>query len=224
MSRYDYHSMRTLAGILASTLAVATAQLRPIASTVIEHSLKAKSDHGETVLAARTMLVDISLPSGGTRQEVLWIIFHSATGYFDWGLGGVGSNQLIPSRKASGPGPVYVAAASLLHFAANRSHVGIFESATKAGSLDEAESKALADAINRVGPNGQRNANPRMIPIGKLLPIEFCCPPGNAFCPEPTILEVLRRGNTWELVLQGQWQEKITLNDKFELSGHARVD
>ncbi len=211
---------------LAPLLMAATFQLSPIAFTKAEHSLAAKMDQGETTLAAREMLVDVTDPDGRKRKGAILILFHSPTGYFSWGFVPMMESEQIP-RTTSGHGFLsfaYVAPGKLIMFSYGHPDLVIHESSAKADSLDDAESKAFREANTKSLTISLRNTDRVIIPLGKVLARGFSLPKGSVILGPLRIVDVTHKGNTWEVILKGQWQEKITLNEKYEITGHARIN
>jgi hypothetical protein len=222
--------LKPLCILLSSSLSVALAanKLTPIAGTRYDHAVSAKTDLGDIVIAARETLVDVTYTDGRPRKGALMVLFDPASGRYLWEFGPVPLTDKTASHM-SGYGTtahVYVAGDRLVHFAFGHPYLMVHESPAKGNGIDDAEAKALAEATGRLPSKLTGKTDDRVIiNLGMLLPREFflACP----LCSGPgpvKITAISHKGNTWEITLQGPWQEKITLNQKYAVTAIARID
>ena len=212
--------------LLPIALAAASNQLAPIASTRHDHGLTAKTDLGDVAIIAREMLTDVSYTDGRPRRGALLILFDPSSGRYIWEFGPVPVTDKT-ANHTSGYGTIalaHVANDRLVHFAFGYPNLVAHESLTKANGIDDAELKALAEATGRLPAKLTGQADDRvMTNLGKLLPHGFFTP-GSSQIPGPVrIVDITHHGNTWELILQGQWQEKITLDDQYRVTATSRL-
>ena len=155
------------------------------------------------------------------------ILYHAESGYFYWSFAPVPKTQLTPRMTSAFErvARAHVATGKLVLISIAYTDLIVSESIGKANSIDDAENKAFQEAPSRVAAF---EANPRtgllIISIWKVLPRDFFIAPGHAQAGPVNMLDLTHKGNTWEVTIEGQWKEKITLNEKYELTGHARVN
>jgi len=156
------------------------------------------------------------------------ILLDPSSGRYVWDFGPVPLNETT-SNHMTGYGTIsmiYVSGDRLVDFSFGLPYLVAHETFGKASSVDDAEAKAIAEATGRLPAKLMHKTDDRvMINLVKFLPHEFfqAC----AICsgPAPTkIIDITHKGNTWELTLQGQWREKVTLNDKYEVTGTTRLN
>jgi hypothetical protein len=122
-----------------------------------------------------------------------------------------------------------VAADRLVYFLFGSPDLVVQESRAKANNLDAAEAKALAEAGRQgLAVLAYKRSDRVFIDLKKLLPHgvnqNFFAPPAQPINGPLKLLDVTHKGDTWELILQGQWQEKITLDDKYQVISTARIN
>lgn len=223
--------LKSAGAFLSITLSLAAAmgQLSPIPTTRYDHAISAKADHGEIFIAAREMLVDVihTNPNWRSGKGALVILFDSSSGYFHWSLAPVPKNEQT-ANMTRGYGTLaraYVAADRFVQFGFGYPDLVIKESTAKANNLDDAEAKALSEATRRLPVRlGYKSDDRVIINLVKLLPQGFAAPPGQPNLGPLKLLDVSHKGNTWEVILQGQWQHKITLNDKYQVTSTTRIN
>ncbi len=213
---------------IASVLTAAENRLTPIGSTKHDRGLPAKGDLGDSSITSREMLVDISYVDGRPRKGAFVVFFDAYSGRYLWEFGPVNQRE-ARSYMTAGYGTlgfVHIAADRLVLFAFARPFLVVHESFGKANSLDDAEAKALAEATGRLPAKLRGQKDDRVvIELSKWLPREFflacdvCSGPGPSL-----VLNTTHKGNTWELILQGQWKQRVTLNNKYEVTGTARIN
>jgi len=202
-------------------------KLTPIQGTMYDHGLVAKSDGGDSAITAREMLVDV-VYNGRPRKGALVIYYDSASGRYMWEFAPVPltDTSSTMTRGYGTTGFVYTSADRLIIFSWYFSTLAIHESFTKANGIDDAESKALSEATARLPAKMVHATDDRIvINTAKLLPSDF--PLACVMCSGPALMKVLditHKGNTWEMTLQGQWKEKITLDEKYQVTGTSRVN
>lgn len=219
---------------LFSALSVATAmgQFRPIATTRIERAISAKTDQGEIFVTARKLLLDVALPKWPSGKGLLFVLFDSSSGYFLWSLGRVPKTQQTAGTLDGSwtRSRFYIAADRLVYFFFGQSDLLIMESRAKANNLNDAEGRALSEAARRdpVTLGSYKSPDRVWINIGKLLPRDgwrnFCAPPDQPICGPMKLVDVIHKGNTWEVIVEGQWQQKFTLDDKYQVTATARIN
>ena len=221
---------KTASVFLSITLGIASAanKLTPISTSKYEHAIAAKTDQGDTFLVAREMLVDITYTDGRPRKGALLVLFDSSSGNYMWEFGLVGQNENASTMTIGygTSGLVHAASGRLTHFAFRPPFLMVHESATKANGIEDAEAKAFVEATDRLPAKLARKMDDRVIiNLMKVLAREFFLACAQCVGPGPTrIVNITRNGSTWELVLQGQWQERIILNQKYEITGHNRIN
>lgn len=203
-------------------------QMRPIASTRYDHRVPAKTDAGAGSLTAREMLVDVTFPNGRACRCALLILFDQPTGRYLWEFGQVMANEQT-SRMTGGIGGralIYVAPDRMVGFGYALPSLVIHESLGKASGIDEAEAKTSTEILGRLPAIQAHSTDDRVIiPIRKIVPNEFFFrTPLSPMSIPIKVTDASRKANTWELILQGSWQEKVTLNDKYQVTGTARIN
>ncbi len=224
-------TIQTVVCCMLAPAATLMAQFSPIATTRYNHAISAKTDLGDVSIAVRQMLVDVSLPKWHSGKGSLSIFLDSSSGYFQWWLAPVAKTQQS-ARLVSGQGAhwrMYIAADRLLYFGFGHPNLIIKESREKARNLDDAEERALSDARRRgLAVLAYKSPDRVLINLWKILPHNrsenFFAPPGDPRLGPLRLVDVVHKGNTWEVILQGQWQQKIVLNDKYEVTGTARIN
>lgn len=212
-------------------LLAAKDQLIPIPGTRYDHGLPAATELGEVVISAREMLVDITYNDGRPRKGAIAILFDPATGHYLWEFGLVIKDEKTSTmtRNYGTNARVHIAGGALVHFAYRPPFLAAHESSGKAGSLDDAEAKSLAEATAQLPAKIVGRKDDRVVVnLGQVMPQEFfMAGPG----PDPSpirgpgrIVSVSHKGNTWEFVLQGRWQQKITLDNKYRVTSAVRVN
>ena len=223
--------MQKTVGIFLSVtwfVTVLMGQLSPNATTKHDHALAAQADQGDLFVTAREMLVDISDPRWHSGKGALAILFDSSSGYYQWRLAPVAKNTQS-ADLTDGYGTlsrIHVSADRLVYFAFGYPNLAVKESRTKASNLDDAEAKALQEAKTRLPAVLAHKMDDWVLTnLGKVLPYLFFVPMGSSAISGPIkIIEIAHKANTWELVLQGQWQEKIVLDDKYQVTATTRIN
>jgi len=216
-----------VASLTLPSAAMAQNKLTPIQGTMYDHGLVAKSDGGDSAITAREMLVDV-VYNGRPRKGALVIYYDSASGRYMWEFAPVPVTESAFTMTGGygRTGFVYKASDRLIIFGWGHPTLMIQESFTKANGIDDAESRALSEATARLPAKMVHATDDRIvINIAKLLPSDF--PLACVMCSGPAPMEVLdvtHKGNTWEITLQGQWKEKITLDEKYQITGTTRIN
>jgi hypothetical protein len=175
-------------------------------------------------LAAREMLLDVSFPSGGAGRGDILILFDSSSGYYAWKFA-----RLLASERTAmlaedfrSHSKAYVASDRLVVFTAYAPMIFVRESAQRAPDLEAAEASALREATNILADIEAGRPRDLKISLSKLGP-EFFAPALSAGPGLITLAGVSREDGKWELTVEGQWREKVTLNDRYEVTGMARM-
>jgi hypothetical protein len=205
------------------------AQVTPIATTRYSYTIPAETDSGDVFIAGRELLVNVDLPKWHSQRGLLFVRFDSSRGYFQWSIAPVPkSQQTVGTSRYDGTyRRFYVAPDRLLFFCVIYTTLDVKESREKATSIDDAEAQSLAEAGRR-GAAGLafKPSDLVTINLGKLLPRNinenFFALPGAANIGVVKLIDVSRKNSTWEVILQGQWQQKITLDDKYKVIGSVR--
>lgn len=200
--------------------------MTPISTTRYDHAVSAKTDLGDIVIATREMLVDVTYTDGRPRKGALLIFFNSSSGRYLWQFG------LVPQRKKTSTMTRHYGTTVLVHAAGDRlvlfgftGSLVIHESLGKANGIEDAEAKALAEATSRLPAKLTGRTDDRVIiNLGKLLPLRFFAAERSPIVGPMKILDISHNNGGWELILQGQWKEKITLDNKYQFTGHTRIN
>jgi hypothetical protein len=229
---------------------LAAGQIRPTGYTA-DHPLPALREGAdgesvETQLQIREIRLEARLPSGRDETGTLQVLFDPERKWFQWRLGTVQlspelrkmfqSGELpVPIEFTSGARVAYASKDALVTFTI----VGITptlyiqESRDHAGSLSDATTAALNAAAEKLGEyERQRPTYGTAVPLHPQIRNDFFC---TAPCTkESSIMPFLggakiagvsmRNGGQWEILVKGQWTEKIVLSPKFELVGMTRLD
>lgn len=201
--------------------------LSPDARSRHERGATAKSDHGDISIALREMYVDITDREGKPRKGALLIIFDQWSGRYVYEFGPVRMDEqkLTISSGYGTTGVAYVAPDRIIVFAFGPPSLIVHESFAKASRMDEAELGALSDATGRLEAKLKGRTDDRVLvdlsklPRGFFLSCNACSGPG----PQ-RVVSIERKGATWEIVLQGQWPEKVTLDEKYQLKSNVRLN
>ena len=140
----------TVGALLATALYLGAAEhrLTPIANSRFSRGVAAKSDHGDVSIALREMHVDISYSDGKARKGALMVLFDPSSGRYLWEFGQVPMNQQR-TTISSGYGSVgiaYLASDRIVNFGFRPPFLVAHESYGRASGIDDAETKALAEA------------------------------------------------------------------------------
>jgi hypothetical protein len=200
-------------------------ELKPVAFTRSDHAIQATTKSGDTLLAAREMLVDVIYPSGKTAKGDLFVLFDQATGlsYWQYWVVRPDSVKLRIAADFSNESRVYLAGDRLVVFLGRDQSVYIHESSRHADSLEDAESKASQEVTDRLGEIERDALGKDERQVTLPLPREFFAPKYSAAPGRAKLTRVSRQGSSWELTVQGQWTAKVTLNEKYEVTATERV-
>jgi hypothetical protein len=228
---------------------LAAGQIRPTGYTA-DHPLPALREGAdgesvETQLQIREIVLEARLPSGRDEMGTLQVLFDPERKLFQWRLGTVQlspemrkmlqSRELpVPIEFSSGARVAYASSGALVTFTV----VGITptlyiqESRDHARSLSDATTAALnAAAENLREYERQRPTFGTAVPLHPQIRNDFFC---TTPCTKESAMVPLlgakitgvsmRSGGQWEILVKGQWTEKIVLSPKFELVGMTRLD
>jgi hypothetical protein len=214
--------------LLIVSLTAAMAQINPAVTSKHDSTVTAKTDLGDRIVATREMLVDVTHPKWQSGKGALLVLFDSASGYYQWRIAPRPKTQQLPEMANIGKGDLdkfYVAPDRLVYFVLGYPYLYARESRQKANNLDEAEAKALSDAKGRLDSLLAFKQDDQVATnLVKLLPSQFATPPGQPNRGPLKLVDVVHKGSTWEITVQGQWQEKITLDDKYQVTATSRIN
>jgi hypothetical protein len=215
----------TMLVLITSTM---SGQIIPIVSSKYDHGVTAKTDAGTGALGAREMLVNVTYPNGRNVKGSFIVLFDQPTGRYLWEFGQVMTNEQT-SRMSVGTGTrslTYVAADRIVKFGYAYPYLFAHESLGRANGIDDAEVKATNELVARLPAIQAYKTDDRVImSLRKLLPKEFFFrTPFSVMAGPFKVVDFSRKGSTWEVILQGSWQEKITLNDKYQITGTVRIN
>jgi hypothetical protein len=190
--------------------------------------LPATGDTGPAHFPMRETLVEGKRADGSSARGRLIVIFDPSTRLFVWdylALPPEVGRLTLAKEIESGGLLVYAGRERLVIFMTQALEIDIWEAREKADSADDAEGRALKRA-------GEQLEAPGYNPLFGRLRISLQKDLGNAFilkALEPTFtpakfVDISHKDGTWEIILEDQWKERITLNDKFELLGHKREE
>lgn len=219
--------------LLLLSPAVAADGLSPIANTRHEREVTAKSDGGDITIAHREMYVDILPHDGAPRKGALLVIFDAASGQYlyEWHPVPIDEQKLTISSGYGSRAVTYVARDRIIVFGFSQPSLLVHESFAKASSMDEAELGALWSANGGFQPKSNRKPDNRLVvelgllvgqgklPQGFFQTCHMCANP-----PPARMVSVERKGVTWEIVLQGQWREKLILDEKYQFKDSVRIE
>ena len=211
-------------------------QITPIESRDVSKSVpvfrpSSEQSKGQARLQARSIAIEATMPNGITKRGEVFVIFDPVAGFFQWFLAtGVSNLETTDGYLpvfASGEWATFAEkdALTIFQFAAMPPFVAAIQSHSRASSAIDAEAKALGEATKALSDQEGRSRPKEwhrvpLLSLGK----EFVIAPGRPVPGPMTILAVMKQDGNWEITLQGQWKEKILLNDKFELVSLTRVD
>jgi hypothetical protein len=201
--------------------------LRPVAFSTTEYALRVNGREGGRFLSAREMIMDITFPSGRKDKGDMLVVFDQASGLYLWMF------QLIPpDSPASGTIASsfdsrfvpFATTEKLAVFWIQPPEIVVIDSEKKAASLGDAEKKSLAEALELVGDFENRSFWRRLprASFGSLDSSFFAPQFSSAWLPI-ALLSVERSEAGWEVLVEGQWRARLSLNRKYELIGTARV-
>jgi hypothetical protein len=102
------------------------------------------------------------------------------------------------------------------------------ESFSHADSLDEAETKALREATDELDYDAEKRGtlgSKQWTTVSLLkLTMDFFLPKYSAGPSKAKLIGVSRREGNREILIEGQWKEKVVLNDKYEIVAMERID
>jgi len=209
-------------------LSAGPGQINPIASTIQNHAVAAKTAGGDSLLTAREMLVDVTWPNGRTGRAAFLILFDPPSGLYLWEFGAVPlTDQMTTMTPGIGRASLYLAADRLIKFGfAYHWGLIVHESLNKANSIDDAQTKASSEVLGRLPAIQALNPNDRVIiSVRKQLPEEFFRRTPRSVKAGPfELVHVSQKDGNWEVIVEGSWQEKITLNSKYQIVGMARIN
>jgi hypothetical protein len=180
------------------------------------------------------------MPNGRDGQGTLQVLFDAETKLFQWRLAVVtlaAHEPRLPERVelpvpiefTSGSRVAYAGKDVLVTFTIMPDPPTLYVQETRdhAETMSAATTASLNAAADTLSEYQRRSPYGTAILLHPRLGNDFFGPPGSAAVAVlggAKITGVSRRNGQWELVVKGQWTEKIVLTDKFELVGMTRVD
>jgi hypothetical protein len=189
----------------------------------------------------REILVDGNYPSGKPSRGNLLVVFDPSTGHFLWVCDIYWANPELLREPGRLPPhelrltksmqfntkALYVYEDHIVAFTMDGGPLGIYvrESAETAKDLDAAENEALR-RVNRelAAFENDRMHGWRKVELSKHFGHDFLSPkdPG-LIVGLPRLFDVAHNDN-WEIVLEGNWKARVTMNAKYEVVKVERVE
>jgi hypothetical protein len=204
--------------------------LKPVPFTTSDHGIHASTKLGDATADGRELLVDATYPSGRNGKGGVFVLFDKASGFFIWYYREIGKNE------PQSPGMVetftsdsipYVADDRLVVFLKRDSDISVRESFERADSLDDSMSRALKSAADLLGEieRGSQGSYYKSFKDVPLTPLgrDFLGPKLSAAFGPIKLLSVSKLPSGWDILVQGQWKAKLTLNDKYETTGWEKI-
>jgi hypothetical protein len=193
-------------------------------------------------LQVREVWLNARMPNGHSEGGSLLVLFDPERKLFQWRLvtGQLAPGQVrrptpgesaLPPEFEVGARMAYVTRDAFVTFTIMPSCLYVFESRDRADNLNEATTaslKAAEASLPEYATHGPSYG--KAVDLSPQLMLSFFQGPegaGSASVPViggARIVDVSRQNGEWKIVVQGQWKEKIVLNDKFELISMTRVD
>ena len=228
-------------GFFTSRGSAQLGSLRPIMGARMDGAVPAQGPVGSAVLPARELLIEGAYPDGTPLRGNLFIVFDPSSGYYIWtchSYGAPAEHRRTPGRlpehrlfilnqrnRFPGEAAVYVDRNQMVAFEAVVHSMLIQESTRTASHMDDAEAKALQSAMAQLGilQHDTTFGSKRISLLEKL---------GNAFftpkdSPLPggfLVKSVSRKELKWEVEIEGQWRERLTLDDSGQVMSHYRIE
>jgi hypothetical protein len=221
--------------VTSSLAALATvswgADLKPQASESRARTFALKTGQGEqTQISVREALVTGKRADGGRVRGNLVVVFNPATNLFVWDFAAVPDEvkalyqiDEIEARRRL----VYADSTRLALFTVTVPPIDVYlrEASERAANADDADAKALRRASEQYeSMRSDYMYGRRKVSLFKDLGYPFITPEHDVMSSRAKFNSVALIGGNWELVIEGQWKERIVLNDEFKLLGHERVE
>ena len=198
------------------------AELKPQDSSKRDSTVEVTRPTGASPISVRLFETDVKYPDGKIRKATICIFYDRISGLFLWNYSEwpVGRPYLVlpDSDHFIDRGILYVSDTEIAHFTSNRLNY----SSEKAASIEDATRRSIATATSIVqeGPRAME-ARRRSLGFRQHLPASFFREKYQAREAKITLLSVDWKNPQWVLTIQGVWKEVVTLNDKFQIIGHA---
>jgi hypothetical protein len=226
-----HHShLLTALGALLAVAAARGADLKPIPYERMAQDLPATGDAGPVRLPMREILVDGKRADGKSARGRLIVAFDPSTQLFVWAYGALPPDVgrlTLTKEIESGELLVYAGRERLVMFMAQFApvQIDIWEAREKADSADDAERRALRRAGEQLEAPGYNPFFGRiMTSLHEALGNAFVQKGFEANAAPAKFVDISHKDGNWEIVLEDQWKERITLNEKFGLIGHKREE
>jgi hypothetical protein len=204
----------------------ATGELKVETSSRFNSTITAFNRLGEAILPARYLLADRPSSNSTTRTYGLFVIVDTSTERFQWMLLEPPSGMpegLIRQGFEGGALAAHTSPDGVVIFNVGPGRLNILDAPGQARDLEDAETKALKAAAQAPGSElGEMSPRWRTVP---LLGLDgFWALPLHANSGPLKILAVSRQEDGWNVLIEGQWKEMITLDGKYQLLKMQRVD
>lgn len=220
--------MRQLAILLLALAPAALGQFIPDEASRTTRPFPAFTRNGKPTTQAREVLLQGWDYKGTAVMGNLFVLFDSRTQYFLWMYGSRATNpgKIYVADLLATLSPAYITDKALVLICLGTPGLQIWESSKKASSLDDAEQQALSTLkaeANLIGRNGSWPWPPKLVPLPNLS-MEFYIPPMHA-APrrEVNVVSISPVPDGLEVVIEGEWQEKLTLSPSYEILRATRV-
>lgn len=217
--------------ILAACLCHAESRkVQPVAFTKSDKAVPADSKIGKVFLQGREQMVEVVYPSGREPRPEVLVLFDRGSGVFLWEYVEPGDRHQTPGIADAfgrGYGIAYADEHRLLTFTikSGPSPIFIHESSETADGLDDAESMALQQVADNIAKlaSGEHWKTYHEVSL-RSLEREFLGPKFSAVNGPIKLVGVSRTSKGWEIVIKGQWTEKLVLDEQFNLVDKVRLD
>jgi hypothetical protein len=218
---------------LAAAYATWGAEVHPSPLTRHDFAAPVFTDHGSGFVPGRRMTLDIVSANPKLRKTIFMLIYDPETTRYLW------DSEYVPDGFPDNLPPIpegnfiYSGSARLTSFWIVAPKIVVLESQKTAGSLDEAEQKALSEKrvvesemeqmMTSKTPVERPDAKRvKFVPFGDLGE-EFFSPPLSARAGPVKLLDLVRKGNHWEATIQGQWKERLDIDDNYKVIGKEQI-
>jgi len=189
----------------------------------------AKSASGQVKIDLRELQVEVKGPYGKAVPERILILFEPKSGAFSWSVfdeDSLATNKSRQMRALENERAVFLKDHSLVIFMGGISpNLYVRDIRGHAASMDDAEAKALTEAAAFHKPPSREDEmqlwhTVQLPSLGR----DFVSPPMSAqISLTPKVIGVQWDGQHWEVTLQGQWTEAITLDSSYSLVAMHKV-
>jgi hypothetical protein len=225
---------------LCGTVAAQTGNLKSL-SARMDRGISAHTASGPVVIPARELLVEGAYPDGKPLLGSLLLFFDPTSGYYLWEC----STYVAPFEHRSVPGRlpehklyllnaldkyptrqvVHLGPDGIAVFAAVIVDLRVRQSSQIAMNMGDAESEAIREATGQLQLlEGGQAYGWNSIRLSDKLGREFFGPKDSVVPLGFTIADVARKYKGWELVLKGEWKERLILTNRLDIASVERLD